>query len=461
MNADDCATPSDPYSYNLKDIAEPPTSVPGALRRVGPGLLLTASIVGTGELIATTRLGAEVGYVMLWAILLSCVSKTVIQAVWGRYTIATGETGLAAVNHVPGPRLRNVNWMVWTWSVMILLSLSLVGAMYAGVAQVMTLMVPAVPVDVWVVALTLITLLVLLAGTYRHVESASIWMVAIFTFMTVLAAGVLTGQPEYFSWAQVLQGLELGLPEKGMVIAVVVFGITGVNSAELFAYPYWCVEKGYARFAGPRDQGEAWRRRAGGWIRVMHLDIAVSMLIYTAATVAFYFLGAGVLHTLGQVPAGNDTIKVLSRMYTETMGTFGLYVFYVGAIFALYSTVFAGTAANSRIYADLVRLAGGFAAGDYAARLRWQRAFVVVLTLVPCAIYFAIGELVQMVKIGGVVFALMLPLIGAAVIYLRHRRLPPELAPSAWVTAGLWAATTLAAVAMSWLVLIQVGVAKS
>jgi Mn2+/Fe2+ NRAMP family transporter len=450
-------TAPDPYAYSRDDVQEPPRGLAGALRRVGPGLLLTASIVGTGELIATTRLGAEVGYVMLWAILLSCVAKTIVQAVWGRYTIVTGETALAAVNHVPGPRARGVNWIVWAWGLMILLSLSLIGAMYAGVAQVLALLLPAVPVDAWVVALALVTLLVLLLGSYRHVEQAAIWMVAIFTCMTVLAAGVLTGQPEYFSWAQVASGLEFGLPEKGLVIAVAVFGITGVNTAELFSYPYWCVEKGYARFTGPREDSVAWRLRARGWIRVMHCDVVVSLIIYTAATVAFYLLGAGVLHTLGEVPSGSETISVLSRMYTQTMGGFGLYVSYAGAVFALYSTVFAGTAANSRIYADLVRLAGGFDADDYAARLRWQRAFVVFLTLVPLAVYFAIGELVLMVKIGGVVFALMLPVAGLAVVYLRHRRLPAELAPAPWATLALWAVTGITALAMTALVLIQLG----
>lgn len=82
------AAPKDPYSYRLADIEEPPHTLAGALRRIGPGMLLTASIVGTGELIATTRMGADVGYVMLWVIVLSCVAKTIVQAVWGRYTRA-------------------------------------------------------------------------------------------------------------------------------------------------------------------------------------------------------------------------------------------------------------------------------------------------------------------------------------------------------------------------------------
>jgi Mn2+/Fe2+ NRAMP family transporter len=452
--------PADPYSYHQADIREPPRSIAGALRRIGPGMLLTASIVGSGELIATTRLGAEVGYVMLWVILLSCASKTIVQAMWGRYTIATGETGLAALNHVPGPRLFGANWVLWAWTLMIAIALTISGAIYAGVAQVLVRMAPAVPIGVWVVALSGITLAVLLGGSYRRVELLAVWMVAIFSVMTVFAAAVLTSRPEYFAWEQVREGLDFGLPEQGIVIAVAVFGITGVNSGELSAYPYWCVEKGYARFTGPREDSEAWRRRARGWIRVMHWDILISMLVYTITTVAFYFLGAGILHTLGQLPKGNEMIQVLSRMYTETLGTFGLYLFYVGAVVVLYSTVFAATAANSRIFADMLRLMGRFDARDYAARLRWQNRFVALLALTPCLVYFALREPVQMVKIGGLVLAVMLPVIAVSMLYLRHTRLPAEVAPAKWFTVALWAVAGLIVVAMSAYGSMQIGLLK-
>ncbi len=455
------ATLTNPYAYDPAAIEEPPRSFTGALRRIGPGMLLTAAIVGTGELIATTRLGAEVGFVMLWAIIGSCLIKTIVQAVWGRYTIATGETGLSAMNHFPGPRLRGVNWVVWGWAAMTLLAITLIGAMYAGSAQVVARAVPAIPIGVWVVLLAGFTLIALLGGTYRRIELMTVWMVAIFTLMTVFAAAVLTGHPEYFSWKEVGEGLRFDLPEKGIVIAIAVFGITGVNSGELFAYPYWCVEKGYARFTGPREDTDAWRRRAKGWIRVMHFDIVVSMLIYTLATVAFYFLGAGILHTLGKVPQGDETIQVLSAMYSETMGTFGLYLFYVGALFVLYSTIFSATAANSRIFADLARLTGAFTSDNHAARVRYQNFFIVALTVIPCAVYFGTGEPVQMVKAGGIILALMLPVIGIAVIYLRHRRLPPEVAPNHLVTTALWLVVALIIVTMSAFVLIQLGVVRA
>lgn len=459
--AAEAEVPHDPYTYHASDVEDPPQSLGGMLRRIGPGMLLTASIVGTGELIATTRLGAEVGYTMLWAILFSCAIKTIVQSVWGRYTIATGETGLHALNHLPGPRALGANWVVWIWGVIILLSLTLIGAMYAGLAQVLAMFVPGVPVGAWVVVLTIVTLAVLLRGSYQRVEFLAVWMVALFSLMTVLAAAVLTSQPDYFSWSRMAEGLSFGLPEKGLAVAIAVFGITGVNAGELSAYPYWCVEKGYARFTGPREDSDAWRARARGWIRVMHCDILVSMLVYTLATVAFYMLGAGVLHTLGQIPKGNETIAVLSTMYTETMGSFGLLLFYAGAIAVLYSTVFAATAANSRIFADMMRVMGRFRPDDYAARLRYQRGFTIALAVIPCFVFFAMGEPVQMIKVGGMVLGLMLPVLAFAMVYLRHRKLPREVLPSHAATALLWIVAFLMLVTMVAFVGMQMGWVKA
>src|SRR5829696_3965564 len=93
---------ADPYQLRPADITDAPRSLGAVFSRVGPGITLAASIVGSGELIATTTLGAQVGYAALWVILLSCVIKPIIQAEWGRYTIASGETGLESFNHIPG-----------------------------------------------------------------------------------------------------------------------------------------------------------------------------------------------------------------------------------------------------------------------------------------------------------------------------------------------------------------------
>ena len=446
----------DPYQMRPEEVAEPPRSIIGILRKTGPGIILAASIVGSGELIATTTLGAQVGYAALWIILLSCAIKPIIQAEWGRYTIASGETGLESFNHVPGPRL-GVSWVVWMWAVMMLIVLMQVGAMLGGVSQVMHLLVPAVPVWAWVLIFLALTLLLLLGGSYERVERLAMVKVGLFTLLTSLAAVVLVRMPQYFSWRDCLEGLRFELPGAGVSTALAVFGITGVGASELFMYPYWCVEKGYARFTGRRTEGEAWERRARGWVRVMHFDILASMVIYTVATVAFYLLGAGVLHGMGVVPASGDMLPVLSNIYTQTLGEWALWPFYTGAVITLYGTVFASTAANSRLYADLCRLLGLFAADDHARRQRYRKAFVVFLTAFPALLFLFFASPVKMVVIGGIAQAMMLPVIGIGTIYLRHRRLPQSIAPAGWVTAGLWIATLLIIAVTTYSIVLEAG----
>jgi Mn2+/Fe2+ NRAMP family transporter len=412
------------------------------MRRIGPGMVLAASIVGSGELIATTTLGAQVGFAALWIILVSCAIKPVVQGELGRYTIATGDTGLEGFNRLPGPRL-GVNWLVWAWGVTVLLTLLQVGGMYGGVAQVLHILVPAVPVNVWVGACMVLTIAVLVGGGYERIEKLALVKVGFFSLLTVCAAVVLLRRTDAISAADLASGLSLQLPAAGLATAIAVFGMTGVGATELVTYPYWCVEKGYARFVGPRDGSAAWIARARGWIRVMHLDIVCSLVIYTLATVAFYLLGAGVLNRIGIVPAERDTVQVLSQIYTQTLGEWALWLFYAGAVVTLYGTIFAATAAHSRLYADALRIAGVYPRSDSSARRRWRHVFLVALSVIPPIFYWFLESPVQMVMAGGLAQAAMLPLIGIAATYLRHRHLPAEIQPAPLTTASLWAATVV------------------
>jgi manganese transport protein len=441
----------DPYRLAPEDVVEPPTTLPEILRRIGPGMILAAAIVGSGELIATTTLGAQEGYGLLWLILLSCLVKPIIQAELGRYTIATGEPTLESLGRIPGPRFGGergkLGWVSWGWALMVFVTLLQVGAMFGGLGQVMHLLFPGVSVRAWVLVFLALTLALLLGGGYERIERLAVVKVGLFTLLTLMAAVLITRRPD-FSWPAVAHGLSPRLPSAGLFTAVAVFGVTGVGTNELAMYPTWCVEKGYARFAGPRDGSVAWTRRARGWIRVMHVDILVSLVIYTVATIAFYLLGAGVLHAMGLTPRGNDMIVVLSRIYTETLGGWALPVFYAGAIVTLYGTIFAATAAHSRIYADMARLLGFFRRDDYATRVRYRQVMVALLTVAPVCVYLLIESPVQMVVLGAMAQSIMLPVFAVGTLWLHHRRLPAEVAPNRATTVMLWAAALLIAAVM-------------
>src|SRR6188474_1315933 len=122
------STSYDPYPVGTADIQDPPQSLFSALRKIGPGIILAGSIVGSGELLLTTSLGAEYGFTFLWLILFSCLVKVFVQVELGRYAISSGKPTLAALNELPGPRW-HVHWQVWWWLGMLLATVSQLGAM--------------------------------------------------------------------------------------------------------------------------------------------------------------------------------------------------------------------------------------------------------------------------------------------------------------------------------------------
>jgi hypothetical protein len=173
----------------------------------------------------------------------------------------------------------------------------------------------------------------------------------------------------------------------------------------------------------------------------MHLDIACSLVIYTLATVAFYLLGAGVLHRIGVVPAERDTVRVLSQIYTQTLGDWALWLFYAGAVVTLYGTIFASTAAHSRLFADAMRIGGAYMRDDARGRRRWRNRFLIALSVIPAVFYWFIEAPVQMVLAGGLAQSALLPLIGLAAMYLQHTHLPTDCRPPIGTTIMLWVAT--------------------
>ncbi|MDE2928126.1 MAG: Nramp family divalent metal transporter [Acidobacteriota bacterium] len=114
--------PADLYARDAHTFREPPQGIGTTLRYLGPGLILVGSIVGSGELIMTTKLGAQAGFALLWFVLLSCVIKTVVQAELGRHVISSGETILVMFNKLPGPRGRRPGWLCLEWLLIVVVS---------------------------------------------------------------------------------------------------------------------------------------------------------------------------------------------------------------------------------------------------------------------------------------------------------------------------------------------------
>ncbi len=491
---------------NTEGTKAPPTTLRGILSHLGPGLIIAGSIVGSGELIATTKTGAEAGFSLLWLILIGCVIKVFAQIEFGRFAIVNGMTTLDGLNQVPGPRIRfrraNINWLIGFWFIMAVVAMGQGGGILGGVGQALAISAPltddgraytkaaadlvkakvslaqaqtgvegAEEADLdalaervaeleseakrlaplshddqyWAAIMAIITSVVLINGRYGLIQTFSTVMVATFTLVTVGNVISLQSIP---AWAvspeEILEGLRfrlsVGETEGGnapLATALMTFGIIGVGAGELIAYPYWCIEKGYARFSGKRDDSEAWAARARGWLNVMRWDAVCSMFVYTFATIAFYLLGAAILWRVNLNPSGTDMIVTLGAMYAPVFGEWAQLLFLFGAFAVLYSTFFVATAGGARVYTDAA-IVLGFMKGGEERRRKSIRILSGVLPFIPLIVYLFVRAPVKLVMMSGAMQAMMLSFLGLVSLYFRYRRCDKRVMPGKTWDVFLW-----------------------
>ena len=490
-----------------------PTHLRGIIAHLGPGMILAGSIVGSGELIATTRTGAEANFSFLWLILLGCIVKVFTQIELARYAISSGKTTLVMLNEVPGPKMHGGNIIIWYWFLMFVATLAQQGGIVGGVGQALAISAPLTEqgkvynevldnkvglevsrnmlaayeagrlkgspesiaktearvaelegvvesqkadaalgsndAKIWAAILTLGACVLLVWGNFGFIEKFCMFLVCSFSLVTIFNLFALQSKPEWaVTLKEFLEGMSFGFPEVSeaekdagkspLGTALATFGIIGVGASELLAYPYWCLEKGYGKHVGPREEGNTWLTRAKGWIKVMQFDAWGSMLVYTFCTLAFYLLGAAILGRTGMVPEGMEMIRTLSVMYEPVFGKQAQMIFLIGAFAVLFSTFFVAVAAQSRLFVDVTNLLGFIKLADDAQRVKYVKMCSVLFAIISLLFFVYIEKPVLLVLISGIMQSLMLPMLGASVLFFRYKKTDQRLLSGKVWDAFLW-----------------------
>ncbi|MGB3954905.1 MAG: Nramp family divalent metal transporter [Brooklawnia sp.] len=396
-------------------------------------MVTSAAVVGSGELLTTTSLGARVGFVLLWIILVSTLVKVGVQIELARWTISTGKPAVTGYNDVP-PKLFGKSWLSYPGLLNFTQGLIGQAGVLSGGAFAFSMALPVIgePLSAsslafWVIMLAAATIGIHFSNSYNVVEKICTVLVVLVTASVVALVVGLLFTPFAWTLADVGQGLTFRISAGVMGLALAAFGWTGVGADEITKYTYWCVEKGYAAWTGPNDGSEEWAERARGWISVMKKDAWLSWVVYTVATVSFYMLGASVLHPQGLQPAGTEVINTLSRMFTDTLGEWARIFFLIGAGVTLFKTILANTPGFARQMTNTLAVFGAFQWQDQKARDRWLRIFMVGLPIVWGAFALVIAAPLTMVVIAGIINAFWLMAIVVAVVWLGREQTDPRI----------------------------------
>ena len=377
------------------------------------------SAAGSGELLFTPRIGSLYGYALLWMLLVAVALKWFINREIGRFAVCTGRNVIQGVADVGGPR----HWALW---IILVPQLFVAVSAIAGLAgSAATAVILALPGDVrlWMVIVTLTSMALVVFGGYRYVERTAA-IIAVALAVGSIAAAI-TVRPDV---ATLTAGLQPSLPpgiDYGEVLPWLGFMLSG--AAGLMWYSFWVVEKGYGAASG---QGDHATRRA--WVGVMTLDCTVAVVGTLIVTLAFLVLGAELLGPRKLVPEEDRVAEVLGRLLGDVWGRAGFWFMVTAVFVGFWDTVRSDQDGHGRTFAAGLTLV---LPRSLRARARdeetLQKAVVVILvTILPIALYLIAGQPVNLLKLAGAIEAAHIPIVTGLVLYLNRTRLPRELQPS-------------------------------
>lgn len=371
---------------------------------IGPGLLLAATGVGSGDLATGAIAGALLGTAVLWAAVAGAFLKFVVTEGLARWQLATGETLLEGVVHRLGPVA------LWLFLPYLLLWSFFVGSAQVSASGVTLHAIFPVFADArdgkiaFGVAAGLAGLAMVWLGGYRLFEIAMRICIGLM-FVTVVTTAALL----WPGTAEVVSGLLVPrIPDaggEGLTWTIALMGGIG-GTLTVLCYGYWLREEG---FTGSRD------------LRACRLDLGIGYAMTAVFGVAMVVIGTTVRIEGG----GAGLLVALSVELEDLLGPTGKWLFLVGSFGAVFSSLLGVWQAVPYLFADswalLRRRPGEQAArASVDTRGRPYRIYLVLLALVPMlGLFFSFRE-VQ--KLYAVIGAWFFPALVLVLLVLNGRR---------------------------------------
>ncbi|MGW3421005.1 Nramp family divalent metal transporter [Streptomyces phaeochromogenes] len=397
---------------------------------IGPGIVVAATGVGAGDLVATLIAGSNFGYTLLWAAVIGCLVKISLAEAAGRWHLSTGRTlfdGWASLGR----------WTSWFFVVYVVIWGFVYGAaaMSSSGLPLQALFPDVMDLEWWAVLTGLVGLAFVWFNKYEVFEKVMTVLVGVMFVVTVyLAIRVTPNLGDAFA------GLLPVLPDEKDSILNTLGLIGGVGGTiTLAAYGYWVNAKGWTNT---------------GWMKVMRLDNRVAYITTGIFVISMLFVGAELLHSSNvAIASGDKGLIQLGDILEDEYGTATAKFFLIGFFATSFTSLIGVWHGVSLMFADFVERyrkdradratvegetpAGKVTSGEGStsveevasgARERsWPfRAYLLWLTFPPIVLLFQ-GEPFRLIILYGVLGAAFLPFLALTLVWLLNSsRTPTE-----------------------------------
>ena len=200
-------------------------------KNIGPGPLVAAAFIGPGTVTVCTLAGANFGYALLWAMLLSIIATIILQEMAARLGIIS-QKGLAETirTEIRHPVIRNLAILLVFSAIVVGSAAYEAGNITGGVLGVETVIqnakiqIAGLEINLFSILIGLITFTLLFIGKYKVLEKVLISLVILMSLAFLLTA-IIT-EPNIF---EILKGVLIpSFPKDGLLTIIALVGTTVV-----------------------------------------------------------------------------------------------------------------------------------------------------------------------------------------------------------------------------------------
>ncbi len=305
------------------------------LKSIGPGFLLAGAAIGVSHLVQATRAGADYGFILIWVLILACISKYPFLEFGPRYAAATGQ-------HLISGYKRLGKFPYWIYIFITIGSMFIIQAavtiVTAGLAE--RLFNFGWSPFIWSLTILGASIALLLIGKYPGLDKSMKVIVSLLTLATLFAVIMAFGAGTLETAIETKAPSLWTTASLGFIIAFM--GWMPIPLDASVWHSIWTREK-------------AIQSKQKTSVKGAFVDFNVGYLAAAFIGLLFFLLGVLVMFGSGSSFSGNSVefSSQLVELYGKTLGAWSKPLISVAAFIAMLSTVITVTDAFPRVISEL------------------------------------------------------------------------------------------------------------
>lgn len=310
-------------------------------QNIGPGFLLAGAAIGVSHLVQSTRAGAEYGWILIFALLIACVSKYPFLMMGPRYTAATGKNLIEGYKSLG--KFQYYSYISITLGTMFII-LAAVTLVTGGLASYFFPF--GISLSTWCIILLSICFTLLFLGRYNTLDKSMKLIITLLTLVTFFAVVIAAIKVEKSSYLIETPSLTSA---SSLAFIVAFMGWMPIPIDASIWHSIWTKEKSVLTGKKTTAEDAIW-------------DFNIGYVAASVIGVLFFMLGVLVMFGSGLEFSSSSVVfsAQLIDLYAQTLGSWTKKFIAFAAFITMFSTTLSVADAYPRVISEIFTLEKGF-----------------------------------------------------------------------------------------------------